>query len=153
MLDVSGFGLTGLLIATSTYPVGVPLTQFAADADPLDMSSMDIAEGEMGLNGDLIVWERAQVIKVQLAVIPGSADDIALQILFDANRPAQGNTNVQDLITLTIIYPGNNAGGVPSQITFILGKLTAGMPGRSVSSSGKMKTKTYHFIFQNKVGG
>ena len=108
---------------------------------------MDIADAEMGLNGDLITWAKAVRLNAILAVIPGSADDLNLQILLDANRVAQGKNSVQDLITLTMVYPDT------SQVTLTNGKLLSGMPGRSIASSGKQKTKVYGFAFESKVGG
>ena len=146
-LDVSGFGLVVNLVASNTFPTGLVLTQFAADTDPVDLPSVDIGEAEMGLNGDLITWAKAVPLNGTMAVIPGSADDLNLQILWDANRVAQGKQSVQDSITLTIVYPDL------SQVTLINGKIISGPPGRSVLSSGKQKTKVYGFRFQNKIGG
>jgi hypothetical protein len=146
-LDVSGFGLVCSLIASNTFPNGLVITQFAADTDPLDLNTVDIADAEMGLNGDLITWAKAVRLNAILAVIPGSTDDQNLQILFDANRVAQGKNSVQDILTITVVYPDG------SQVTLTGGKLLSGMPGRSVSSSGKQKTKVYGMAFQSKVGG
>ena len=146
-MDISGFGLVVNLIASNTFPTGLPLTQFSADTDAVDMPSVDIGEAEMGINGDLITWAKAVPLSGSIAFIPGSADDINMQILWDANRVAQGKQSVQDEITLTIIYPDG------SQVTLIKGKIVSGPPGRSVSSSGKQKTKVYGFKFQDKIGG
>lgn len=146
-LDVSGFGLVANIIASNTFPLGLPITQFAGDTDPLDMNSIDIADAEMGLNGDLITWAKAVALTAIIAVIPGSTDDLNLQILFDANRVAQGKNSVQDSITLTVVYPDT------SQVTLTNGKMVSGPPGRSVASGGKQKTKVYGFKFQDKVGG
>jgi hypothetical protein len=145
-LDVSGFGLVVNLIASNTFPTGLQITQFAADTDPFDSNSVDIADAEMGLNGDLITWAKAVRLNCLLAVIPGSADDTNLQILYDANRVAQGKNSVQDSITMTIVYPDL------SQVTFINGKMLSGAPARSVASGGKQKTRVYGFAFQSKIG-
>jgi hypothetical protein len=146
-LDVSGFGLVANIIASNTFPAGLVITHFAADTDPLDMNSVVIADAEMGLNGDLITWAKAVRLNAIIAVIPGSIDDTNLQILFDANRVAQGKNSVQDQITLTVVYPD------ATQITLVNGKMLSGAPGRSVASGGKQKTKVYGFAFQDKVGG
>jgi tail fiber protein gp32 len=145
--DVSGFGLSINLIASVTFPTGFLITQFSEDVDPLDMNSIDIADAVMGLNGDLITWAKAVALNMVVAVIPGSDDDQNLQIIFDANRPAQGKASVQDSLTATVVYPDGTS------VTLIGGKMISGMPGRSVAGSGRQKTKVYGMRFQTKVGG
>lgn len=144
--DISGFGLQVVLIASTTYPIGLPITQFADDADPINMDAIQIADKAMGLNGDLVAWSRAQPLPMVLNVIPGSADDIALQILADANRVGSGKTSAQDAITATIIYPDG------STIVYRKGRITEAPFGKSVASSGRIKTRTYAFAFEQKAG-
>ncbi len=143
--NVSGFGLVVTLIADKTFPVGLPITQFADDADPLDMSSIDIADTGMGLNGDLVVWQKAAKLPMVLNVIPNTTDDINLQILADANRVARGKNSAKDSISATILYPDGTtvvlSGGVMVNAQF----------GRGVSSQMRIKTKTYAFVFQSKA--
>lgn len=144
--DISGFGLQAVLLADGTFPAGFTITQFADDSDPADMPSVTIADKAMGLNGDLLKWAKGIPLPVTISVIPGSDDDVNLQILADANRVAQGKTSARDNLTLTFIYPNG------STIIFTNGILTDAPLGNSVSSSGRMKSKTYGFFFQNKVG-
>ena len=146
MNDISGFGLRIQIIASNTYPVGFPVTQFADDADPFDVPSIQIADKAMGLNGDLISWAKANPINIVLNVIPNSIDDINLGILLEANRVGRGKIGARDIITMTGIYP--NAGF----ITLTNGIITDGMPGNAVASSGRLKTKVYNFSFENKIG-
>jgi len=84
--DVSGFGLRIRLTASRTFPAGITITQFADDADPFDIPSLQIADTAMGLNGDLISWSKANPIKPTLNVIPASEDDRNLAVLLEANR-------------------------------------------------------------------
>lgn len=144
--DISGFGAIVTIVASNTFPAGLPITQFADDADPLDFASIQIADKAMGLNGDLVVWARANPLPVVLNVIAGSDDDVALGILAEANRVGQGKTSAQDLITLTAIYPDG------SLITFSSGRITDAMFGKSIASQGRLKSKAYAFTFQNKAG-
>jgi hypothetical protein len=141
--DVSGFGLALNIVASSTYPNGIPVTQFAGDVDPLDIPEVKIADFEMGLNGDLVSWSRAMPIVIKIAVINGSDDDQNLAVLFEANRVGQGKTSAYDLINFTGVYPQGNT------VSLSNGKITDGMPGSSVASNGRQKTKTYSFVFQN----
>ena len=143
--NVSGFGLIVTLIANKTFPVGLPITQFADDADPLDMSSIQIADAAMGLNGDLVTWSKAQKLPMVLNVIPATQDDVNLQILADANRVARGKNSANDAISATIVYPDGTT------VVLSGGIITDAQFGRGVSSQMRLKTKTYAFIFQNKA--
>jgi len=144
--DISGFGLVVNIIADKTYPVGLTITQFADDSDPLDIASVKIADTAMGLNGDLLAWAKAVTLPAILNVIPGSEDDAALQILANANRAGQGKSVAGDNITMTVIYPD----GSTSQ--YQGGRITDAVFGKSVAGSGRLKTKPYGFSFQNKAG-
>lgn len=144
--DIAAFGFTISLIASNTFPTGITLSQFADDADPFDIPAFPINETAMGLNGDLISWSKANPIKVTFAVIPGSDDDVNLAILYEANRVGRGKTSARDVITATAVYPSG------ATISLTVGKITDGMPGSSVASAGRLKTKTYMFAFENRVG-
>lgn len=143
MTDVSGFGLAASLIASNTFPVGFSIDAFADDTDPFDLPEIKIAEATMGLNGDLITWSRAMPLTCNLAVINGTVDDVNLGIVHEANRVGKGKVSAQDVISVTAVYPNG------ATITLSNGKMTDGMPGSSVSSNGRQKTKTYKFVFQN----
>lgn len=145
-LDITGVGTVVTLIASTTFPVGIPITQFADDADAVDMGSIQIADVAMGLNGDLIKWGKANALPVVIGVVPGSEDDLNLQILADANRVAQGKSSAYDNITLTIVYPDG------SIVQFTGGVITDAMFGKSVSSAGRIKTRSYSFKFEQKNG-
>jgi len=144
--DISGFGLIVTLTASNTYPVGVVLSEFADDADPFDIPSLQIADAGMGLNGDLLTWSKANPIKQTLSMFPSGLGDRILSILLEANRVGKGKSGARDIITLTGIYPSGDF------ITLSVGTITDGMPGNSVSSAGRLKSKPYNFVFQNKTG-
>ncbi|OWK36899.1 phage tail fiber protein [Fimbriiglobus ruber] len=144
--DITGFGSAISLVASSTFPVGIAITQLADDSDPFDMASVKVADTAMGVNGDLIKWSRAIGKPVTISVIPGSLDDINLATLAAANNATQGQANAQDVITITILYPDG------SVITFSNGFLTDAPFGNSLASSGRLKTKTYGFVFQAVTG-
>ena len=144
--DVTGFGVVINIIASNTFPAGFTVTQVADDADPLDFASVKIADTAMGVNGDLIVWAKAVPLPAVVNVIPGSADDINLQILADANRVAQGKASAGDVITMTVIYPDTTV------VTLTGGRITDSMFGKSVAGAGRLKTKPYAFAFAAKIG-
>lgn len=143
--DITGFGIVVSIVASNTFPVGFAVTQFSDDADPLDFASIKIGDVAMGVNGDLIGWSRAVPVPMVLNVIPGSDDDLNLQILAEANRATQGKALAYDIITATVIYPDGTI------VLCSTGKITDYNPGKSVSSAGRLKTKSYAFSFQTKV--
>ncbi len=146
MQDITGFGSVVNIIASSTFPVGLPITQFSDDTDAIDFPSIRISDTAMGVNGELIKWSKANKLPVTISVIPGSIDDYNLEILANNNRVAKGKSNARDIITLTVAYPDN------STVTFTNGVITDAMFGKSFSSEGRLKTKVYVFEFENKIG-
>lgn len=147
MQNISGFGLSASIIASKTFPIALYLTEFADDTDPFDIPSLQIADKAMGLNGDLLTWSKPNPINATLSVVPGSFTDINLAILLEANRVGKGKIGARDVITLTVFYPAGN---------FIIvqnGAITDGPPSSSVASSARLKSKTYGFTFENRIGG
>ena len=147
MADISGFGAVVNVIASSTFPVGFPITQFSDDTDAFDFPSIQIGDKAMGVNGDLITWNRATPLTGSISVIVGSTDDTALQLIAKNNRVGRGKANALDVITMTVIYPDTTS------VTFTGGKITDAMFGKSLASTGRLKTRTYQFAFENVFGG
>lgn len=145
-LNVTGFGSTLYITASETFPIGFPITQFPKDVDPLEVSVQPITEVEMGVNGDMMTWASANPIEVKISVIPDDTDDLNLSILHNANRVSRGKTSAGDVITLVVVLPS----GKISRYTN--GVITDGPPAGSVSSAGRIKTKTYTFMFEDKGG-
>ena len=145
--DISGFGIEARLIASVTFPNGFSITEFADDADPIDIPSQQIADKAMTLNGDLVTWSTANPIPLTLNVIPGSEDDLNLAILLEANRVGQGKTAVGDVLTFTSTTPGPEG----RTLTLTNGRITDGMISNGVASGGRFKSKAYIFSFENKA--
>lgn len=145
MNDIAGFGLRIQIVASVTFPAGINITQFADDADPFDSPSVQQADKAMGLNGDLIVWSKANPLICTLNLIPGSDDDRNMSVLAEANRVGKGKNGSRDTITMTAIYPDG------STVTYTQGKITDAVPAKSVASAGRIKSKPYMFAFENKI--
>lgn len=139
--SVTGFGVVVTLIASNTFPTGLPITQFADDTDPILINDVKIADTAMGLNGDLLVWSKAVPLPLTLNVIAASPDDTNLQILANANRVGQGKNSAEDSISATIVYPDG------STVVLTGGVITDASFGRGIQSSGRQRTKTYSFLF------
>jgi len=148
MFNVSGFGTSVNILASVTYPIGLQITEFADNSDPLDIPSLQIGDVAMGLNGDLITWSKANPIKVTISVIAQSDNDTALSILVAANRVGRGKISTRDVITMVVSYPGSNR----TPVTLINGVITNGVPLSPVSSDGRLKTRSYEFSFESYVG-
>lgn len=145
MADVSGFGLKALLVATGSFPAGFPITAFADDSDPIEMESIAIADKAMGLNGDLVTWSKATPIPVNISVIAETVDDLNLTILATANKVGKLAIGAKDVINLTLVYPNGKI------INLNNGKMTDAPFGSSVQSQGRLKGKTYKFVFESIV--
>lgn len=142
-IDVSAFGLKVNLTASVTFPMGIEITAFSDDTDPVDMASIQVRDKAAGVNGDLIVWSKANAVPMTLAVLPNTPDDQNLQILARANRAARGRRAVQDEITATVAYPDGRT------LRLLRGVITDGIIGDAVASSGRIKTKPYIFAFED----
>lgn len=142
MQDISAFGIRVRVVASNTFPAGFTVTQFADDADSMTVEPQTIAETAMGVNGDLVVWSRANPLPLVLNVIPGSEDDKNLQVLLEANRVGRGKRSARDKITITAVYPDNTVG------TWAEGAITVGRVGNSIASAGRLQSKPYTFSFE-----
>lgn len=145
--EISGYGMIINLVATSTFPVGFDITQFADDADPFDVADLTLGDTGMGLNGDLVAWTTPNPIEITISVIPGSSDDNNLAILMEANRAGKGKRAILDSIIMSRTFPDDSP-----PVLLTNGKFISGPPLDAVSSSGRKKSKSYVFRFENKVG-
>ncbi|MDE9446794.1 hypothetical protein KKJ04_14570 [Xenorhabdus bovienii] len=143
MNDVSATGLSLVIQATKTFPSGIQITQFADDADPLDLPAVDIAQTGMDINGNLTVWSTPTPQTVTMNVLAGSEEDENLSILLEANTAKRGRRPAGDVITLVASY------GDGSTTTARNGKITNGSRGNSAASAGRLKSKQYTFVFQD----
>lgn len=141
MENISIFGLSLQLTASSTFPNGVTISAFADDADPLDSPDLEVANMSMGPNGDTVTWSRPELIEVVINVIPQSQDDINLTALLDANRVAKNKSSAADEIGIVATYPNG------LKATATEGKLTAGPAIQSGTSQGRSKSKRFVFKF------
>jgi len=142
MFDVSATGLSLTIRASVTFPQGFTFTEFADDADGWDAPAIDIATTAMNLNGDMVVFSAPVPLTRTVNAIPGSPGQRNLAIIYEANRVAKGKRSARDIITVVANYPDG------STETLSNGKMTNGMPGKSVASAGRIKTNSYTFAFE-----
>ena len=145
MEDISGFGSQLRVLASNTFPVGITVTQFADDSDPIDIPSLQISDNAMGLNGDKVTWGTANSIPLTTNIIAGSEDDENLTLLFEANRVGRNKASAKDVILMIVSYPDGQVA------TFTGGSCVEFMPAKSVSSDGRLKSKAFIFSFENRI--
>jgi len=143
MSDISSNGLVAKLTASVTYPAGIPLVNFASDVDPFDVPELEILNAESNINGEMVAWSVPKPVTVSIAVIPDSATDVLLGVLLSNNRVGFGKPSTKDLITIAVQYFG-----FPKPRIFTLGRIQSGVFGTATNSSGRRKSKTYKFVFQ-----
>lgn len=149
MQNISGFGLSAQINASVTFPNGFTLTEFADDTDPLDSPDIQIADKAFGLNGDMVVWSRPAGIEVTFGVIPRSQGDQNLAVLAEANRVAKNKRGARDVVGIVWTYPDGMI------VNCSPGVMITGAIIPQVSNAGRIKTRLYHFVFENvsKTGG
>jgi len=142
MINISGFGLVAQITASNTFANGFTLSDFADDADPLDSPDFTAADTGYGLNGDMVVWSRANGIEISMNVIPTSAGDVNLDILLDANRVGKNKTSARDTVGIVFSYPNGQT------VTCSSGVIVSGAILPQVAGSGRLKTRMYRFRFE-----
>ncbi|AUG84957.1 hypothetical protein MAELSTROM_37 [Pseudoalteromonas phage Maelstrom] len=139
MADVSHNGAIYTISASKTFAgVPIPISAFPKDTDPFDVPNTDIADMEIGTNGDAVTWDIQNPVESSLAIIPATNDHETLQSIYDANRAEKGKPSAKDLITLVRILPNG-------ETTTLKGRITSGPATTSLASSGKIKTPVYSF--------
>ena len=145
MADISGFGSIVTLKASITFPTGLPLTQFADDSDPFDIPELQIGDAAKGVNGDLVTWKKAMPIPITIGLVPNSTNDQEMSLLLMRNTPVRNQAVIKDIITISVVYPDQGT------LTLTNGSMTHGMPGLSIASAGRFKSKTYKFTFESAI--
>ena len=139
MADTSHNGaLYTISASVTTANVPIPLTAFPKDTDPFDVPNSDIADMELGTNGDEITWNVQNPVDSSCAVIPATDDHEILQRICDANRSEKGKRSAKDKITVVRVLPNG-------ETTTFKGRITNGPATTSLASSGKIKTPVYSF--------
>lgn len=146
MQDTSSIGIAVTLKASVTYPAGVSITAFPEDGDVGVTGNTEIAGNASGVNGDLIVWKTVNGIEVNVPVIPNTNDEALMEILYDANRGSKNRFPAKDVINMVVTNPVT---GVVK--TYTNGAIKNGPVGYQYGGDGRIKTKTYGFVFEDAV--
>lgn len=144
MQDTSAIGVAVLLRASVTYPAGITFRAFPDDGDVGVSGDNEIAGNTSGVNGDLIWWKTVNGIEVNVPIIPNTVEEGLLDRLFSANRGSKNRFPKKDIIQLVVTNPVT---GVPK--VYKNGIIRSGAVGYQYGGDGRMKTKTYGFVFED----
>lgn len=144
--QTSFYGTQVRILASNTLPAGIDVTEFADDADPITFEEMTVANLLMGANGDTISFSTPSVIKAIINLIPTSPSELAMTIIFNANRVGKGKLSANDTITMVVNYPSGRTD------IYSKGRMLTGNPGLSGSSDGRLKSMPFSFAFTEKNG-
>lgn len=140
---VAAKGMVISLSTTITYPIGVTLTNFTDDIDPVDYEQNKIADTAKEVNGKLVMWSIANPNIVRIGALPGTPEAAILNILYIANKPTPYGFNLTDVVNMTILFPDLQS------TTLTNGFLTAGPPGPGVATQQRKKSLVYEFSFED----
>lgn len=147
--------------AKITFKVGkanVTISEFASDSDPIQVPELEVRNGEMNLNGELVTWAKPTPISFSVTLIPGSLSDKQLSAAIRSAHIGGKGENTQfdavfvpSLVLTTPYGQAQNTLTVASRDswTFNNGYLNAGAPGQGTNSEGKSNSKTYTFTFES----
>src|ERR1700684_4433566 len=105
MIDISGSGTTGTIIALQTFPIGFQLTTFADDIDPLVAEEVETTGIEMLYDGPLFPFDKSAPIKIVVGVVAGSSDDINRKIMLQTRKSNASILPFPDVTSAVITYP------------------------------------------------
>lgn len=136
LYDIAATGVSIFIKAETSFSQGFFVEGMADDSDPLAFAEMTVAEADVNINGDLVVWGKPQVMNPTLNVVAGSPADNNLQVMLAARE-----NGVREQVEMTVTYPDG------SSVTASEGVLTTGTKGKGVTTAGRTATRSYQFVF------
>lgn len=156
MIDVSMAGASIILKSKNGLVVSNPITEFADDGNPVDIPNLEVAGGNMNLNGLLVTWTKPNPVQISFTLIPGSDSERALhKFLAAVHVGGKGSTVGEAFIeSLVYKYPTPNSqrsttGKNTNTITFSNGRLLSGPPAVGTNNEGKASSTTWTFMFES----
>lgn len=155
MIDIS---MAGSIVTIKGPKLSVEISEFASEGDPISIPDLEVRNGEMGLNGDLVTWAKPSPIAFSVSVIPGSESDRKLSAALRAGHIGGRGASTQfDSVyvqQLTIKTPygqakNNLTVSNSSSWVFSNGYLLSGSPAQGTNAEGKAAMKTYNFVFES----
>jgi hypothetical protein len=143
--EVSANGVKLMLFASISYPMGVEIASFNPGDDPISFDDLTVAETEMGVNGNMIVYRTPYSYNLTFNITPMTDQDAIMENIANADRIAFGKSSAKNVLTLVVIYPQGRT------LTFIDGALTSIPGGFSAGGNGRIGGRQYSMSFRNMV--
>lgn len=156
MIDVSMAGASIVLNSKNNLVSTRPITEFSDDGTPIDISNLEVASGNMNLNGLLVTWTKPNPVQVSFTLIPGSDSDRELRKFLAAVHVGGKGESVGEAYIGSMVYsyPTPNtqtstSGKNRNTVTFSNGRLLSGPPAIGTSNDGKGASSTWTFMFES----
>jgi hypothetical protein len=143
--EVSANGIKVMLFASITYPTGIEIASFNPGDDPFSADNVSIAETEMGVNGNMIVYRTPYAYNLTMNITPMTEVDQIMENIANADRIAFGKASAKNVLMLSVIYPQGRV------LTYIDGALTSVPGGFTAGGNGRMGGRSYTMAFRNVV--
>ena len=143
--DVSANGVKLMLFASVSYPTGVEIATFNPGEDPINFDDLKIAETDMGVNGNLIVYRTPYAYNMVFNITPMTEVDQIMENIANADRIAAGKVSAKNILTLVVIYPQGRT------LTYVDGAMTDCPGGFSSSGNGRINGRRYAMSFRDLV--
>lgn len=161
MIDLS---FTGGFVTIKADAIGATtISEFADEGSPVEVDEIEVTGHQLMLNGSVLYWTKPTAYTAKVTVIPLSANDISLSKLLESTKVERTENGMVRICssaatktTMEIAAPGINRSGpsgknVMRTWTFSNGRIVSGNPGIVSDEEGKMKAKTYSFVFERMV--
>lgn len=146
MVNISGFGTSIRIVALQSFPVGLNISSLSDDQDSLIIEEVESVGYQLTYDGGICIYDKAAVVRVSIAVIPNTEDDINLKLLLSARKGGFKWLPIQDVTSMLITYPDG------ARVAFSNGTIISGPLGDSIEQSGRRKTNRYTFVFASYGG-
>lgn len=146
MIDISAFGTGINIVATTSFPYGFPLSQFADDEDPISIEDLEVSGFEKLYDGSIFTFDKTSPVLLSVGVMPNTDDDANLKILMQMRKSSQHILPLPDTTSMVITYPD---GG---RVILSNGTILKGAIADSITAQGRKKGNVYHFVFGTFAG-
>lgn len=149
-MNIGEYGLRIFIVAAQTFPMGFELKTFSDDIDPVVFDRVRPVKYEHLIDGSLFFYNTSFALNLNISVISGSTDDQNLKmILQNKMSPSLVSslfsdlTGIEDTMVMVVNYATNGS------LILSDGNLIAGNIADTVLSSGRRKSNSYQFVFNN----
>lgn len=146
MIDVSAFGTGINIVATTSFPMGFSLSQFADDEDPISIQDVEVSGFEKLYDGGIFTFDKTSPVLLSVGIMPNTDDDSNLKILMQMRKSSPSLLPLQDTTSMIITYPD---GG---RVVLTSGSILSGALADSITTQGRKKGNVYHFVFGTFAG-